>query len=98
MAGERVEVANKEEQHEAERILGDIRRKYGIRLSSPMALAGLFRSTKEFAGDAKGLQEGRLHDLERPRDPRAAAGLKRFAPILGKKRAQSTRKGNVAAR
>jgi hypothetical protein len=93
MMGEQVEVANKEEQHEAERILGDIKRTYGIRLSSPMAMAGLWKMQKEFAGDTKGLTQVGYSTWNMTEIRALAEGLKRFAPILGKQRQSSSRKG-----
>jgi hypothetical protein len=93
MMGEQVEVANKEEQHEAERILGDIKRNYGIRLSSPMAKAGLVKFQKEFAGDAKGLEKVDYTTWKVSEIRALGEALKKFAPILGKRRAQSARKG-----
>jgi hypothetical protein len=93
MAGEQVEVANKEEQHEAERILVEIRNTYGIRLSSPMAKAGLVKFQKEFAGDAKGLEKVDYTTWKLSEIRALGEALKKFAPILGKKRAQSARKG-----
>jgi hypothetical protein len=93
MMGEQVEVANKDEQHEAERILGDIKRTYGIRLSSPMAKAGLVKAQKDFVGDAKGLEKVDYTTWKLPEIRALGEGLKRFAPILGKKRALSARKG-----
>ena len=93
MAGERVEVANEAEQHEAERILGDIRRTYGIRLSSPMGLAALQKHYKGEGVEKKDYQKPGYTTWNMQEIRALKEGLARFAPILGKKRESSTRKG-----
>jgi hypothetical protein len=93
MAGERVEVANEAEQHEAEQILVEIRNRYGIRLSSPMGLAGLHRYYKREGVSQKELGKTGYAVWNMQEIRALKEGLKHFAPILGKQRERSGRKG-----
>jgi hypothetical protein len=93
MAGEKVEVGSEAEQHEAERILGDLGRQYGIRLSSPMGLAGLHKYYKKEGVTPKELGKTGYSAWNMKEIRALKEGLKHFAPILGKQRERSARKG-----
>jgi hypothetical protein len=93
MAGERVEVANEAEQHEAEQILVEIRNRYGIRLSSPMGLAGLHRYYKREGVSPKELGKTGYSVWNMQEIRALKEALKHFAPVLGKQREHSSRKG-----
>jgi len=88
---ERVEVANDEEAKEAQRIIDTIQTKYGIQVSSPDSVEALKEHYSDAPDDvlnrvrSKTWKFKELKALER--------ALAHFAPILGKNREQSFRKG-----
>jgi len=91
VGGNKVDVADKAERKEAVRIIRDIERKYGIAVDS---LKGVRAVRKDYATAPKDVRKGvKIADFKMKELRALERGVGHYAPILGKSRSKSTRKG-----
>ena len=91
VGGNKVDVADKAERKEAVRIIRDIERKYGIAVDS---LKGVRAVRKDYSDAPKDVRKGvKIADFKMKELRALERGIAHYAPILGKLRSKSTRKG-----
>jgi hypothetical protein len=92
VAGAKVDVADKAERKEAAAIIRRIEKSYGIAVNS---LKGVKAVRKSYSTSPKDVLKGvKVADFKMKELRALERGIAHYAPILGKKRAKSTRKGH----